>query len=82
MSRLPLQEKFDLAPGEIKTFTGTLDGNIDSIRMKLRARCPCGGQLIPHKQKESYWICNKSHWWNRRKHACLKLNIELITEKS
>lgn len=53
-------------------------------RMRMEGECGCGGKLIPHPWRRLVWICDRSHWWNRRKHAYLEgevTNIEIIRRK-
>jgi hypothetical protein len=40
-------------------------------RLGMEGKCACGGTLIPHPWRRLRWMCDRSHWWNRRKHAYL-----------
>jgi hypothetical protein len=60
----------DLAGGESAEFKFEIPAGAKG-RLELTATCGCGGQMIPHPRKPLAWICEKSRWWNRGKHAFL-----------
>jgi hypothetical protein len=39
--------------------------------VQISGECGCGGIMIPHPWRKLVWICNRSHFWNRRRHAYL-----------
>ena len=67
----------NLAPGESahaqRVVTVPAGANFLGVEIELSGNCACGGNLIRDKRDASVWICERSHWWNRRKHARLKL---------
>lgn len=73
------RKPFDLAPHET-VFTGVVitQEDVAGLRVQLTGRCHCGGNLIPHKRKKLVWICDRSRWWNRRKHAYLTGEVKVL----
>lgn len=62
----------DIGKGETVRIDFKIPANAaGSVRPVLSADCGCGGRMIPHPRKPLVWICDRSHWWNRRKHAYL-----------
>lgn len=50
--------------------------------IKVTGTCgKCGGKMIPHPRKLLVWICENSHWWNRKRHAYLVGSLKVV-EKS
>jgi len=43
----------------------------------ISGTCECGGHLIPHPWRASVWICDRSHWWNRKAHAYLVATLTI-----
>ena len=79
-------EPFDLGPEEGVFMFGPIPANaiaanVKSIHVQLTARCHCGGNLVPHKRKPLVWICDRSHWWNRRRgHAYLIGRMQVLPD--
>jgi hypothetical protein len=46
--------------------------------LRCDGQCECGGQLVPHPWRKMRWVCERSHWWNRRKHAYLVGQVQSI----
>lgn len=74
----------DIRPGEsVSLFTGPIPPEmlpmLPNAKLHLSATCGrCGGQLIPHKRKPLVWICQRSRWWNRRKHSYLQGSVTIV----
>lgn len=69
-----------IGPGEEKGFVaitelrGLTTGKrvLSRFDFELRAKCGCGGDLR-RLGKKMVWVCTRSRWWNRKKHAYLRV---------
>lgn len=67
---------FGLGPKQSKDFAIPVPQGAANIAFNLTGKCHCGGELLPHPKKPLVWICNRSHWWNRKKHAYLRGSLQ------
>lgn len=49
-----------------------------NVEITLTADCACGGRMIPRHGHPREYVCDRSHWWNRKKHAHLVIEIAAL----
>lgn len=58
-----------IAPGAVYEGVSFSAPEGADVEVELTANCGCGGKMV--KKGKNEWICDRSHWWNRNKHAHL-----------
>lgn len=74
----------ELKRGESAFFHSRLSSaQLREIALQLKAKCGCGGNMIPKRgSKKLEWVCERDQWWRfwNRKHAHLVAEVSVMPQ--